>query len=130
MSDLTARPVPPTDDATAQITEPVERDLVFTALVDPPPAVDRIEPTATIAAGSTPRPTIRWGALIWSVVFVGLAGLSLWLMIDRAARRDAAEWFASLDAFTAGLYALAALGVLIALFSLVALVRRAERVRS
>ena len=45
------------------------------------------------------------------------------------ARRSATEWVDSLDAFPAGLYALAALGALIAIFGLVGVIRRGERAK-
>lgn len=127
MSDLTARPQRHGFE-TAEPTVPTDRDLVFTALVSSPTA-QRDEPQPTTSTAAPVRPTVRWGALVWSLVFAGLASLSLWFMIDRPARRSAAEWFGSLDAFTAGLYALASLGALIAIFSIVGLLRRGERAR-
>ena len=75
------------------------------------------------------RPTVRWGAIVWAVLFGATAALSLWIMIDPARRETAGEWLTTLSPLTATLYVMLALGVLIVVFGLVALIRRGERDR-
>ena len=123
MSDLTARPEPGNDLEAAEATD---RELVFTVLAGSP-AEERYEPATTASAPA--RPTVRWGALVWGLLFGATAGVALWLMLDRTARLAASHWFSSLDGFTAGLYLLAAVGALIAIFGIVGLLRRGERAR-
>jgi hypothetical protein len=75
------------------------------------------------------RPTVRWGALVWSLVFGAVAATTLWVVVDRARRDAVGEWLFSLTPLVAALYLLLAVGALIALFGLVALIRRGERAR-
>ena len=109
-----------------------EPDTVFaTVVLD---QTTRDAPTAATpqpaAAGtsSPPRPTVRWGAMVWSLLFAATAATTLW-SLDPARREVAAAWLQALDPLTAMLYALVALGGLIALFGLVGLLRRGERAR-
>ena len=71
---------------------------------------------------------MRWGALVWSLVFAGLAATTLWVVVDSGRRDALGEWLLGLSPVAASLYALLALGVLIVVFGLVALIRRRERV--
>jgi hypothetical protein len=102
----------------------------------PPPAA----PTATAAAAASPngagaaasahpRPTVRWGALVWSLLFGALAGTALWLMLDADRREATGDWLATLSPLAAGLYAVVALGIILALFGIVGLIRRGEHAR-
>src|SRR5918993_1022532 len=79
------------------------------------------------AASALPRPTVRWGAIVWSLLFAALAGTSLWLMLDPDRREATGEWLATLSPLAAALYGLVALGVVLALFGIVGLIRRGER---
>lgn len=89
------------------------------------------EPDAPDAASEQPtaRPTVRWGALVWSLVFGTVAAMTLWAVVDRARRDAVGEWLVELTPLAAGLYLLLALGTLVAVFGLVALIRRGERAR-
>ena len=87
--------------------------------------------TRTEAPGAPPvRPTVRWGALVWSLVFGAVAATTLWVVVDRDRRDAVGEWLFDLTPLVASLYLLMALGALIAVFGLVALIRRAERARA
>jgi hypothetical protein len=82
------------------------------------------------APAPAPRPTVRWGALVWALIFATVAAVTLWIIVDPE-RRDAADaWLTDLDPFAAGLYALIAVGVVVALFGIVGLIRRGERARA
>lgn len=94
----------------------------------PPPAALTVSSNGTTAAASAhPRPTVRWGALVWSLLFGALAGTALWLMLDPDRLDATGEWLAALSPLAAALYALVALGVVLALFGIVGLIRRGER---
>ncbi|HZW41104.1 MAG TPA: hypothetical protein VFE99_02290 [Agromyces sp.] len=96
----------------------------------PPPAALTVSSNGTTAAASAhPRPTVRWGALVWSLLFGALAGTALWLMLDPDRLDATGEWLATLSPLAAALYALVALGVILALFGIVGLIRRGEHSR-
>ena len=80
-------------------------------------------------AGTVERPTIRWGALVWSLLFGATAGFTLWVLIDPARRLAVGEWLTTLNPLAAALYAVVAVGVILALFGIVGLIRRGERTR-
>lgn len=112
-------------------------DLVTTTAVPtpPPPPTPPTEAAGTDAAvagspdAAAARPTVRWGALVWSLVFAGLAATTLWVVVDPDRRDALGEWLLDLSPMAASLYALLALGVLIVAFGLVALIRHGERTR-
>jgi len=89
-------------------------------------------PASAAASPTSPpaeRPTIRWGALVWALLFGTVASLALWVLVDPA-RRDAAVWWAiGLQPMMTVLYGLVAIGVVVVLFGMVGLIRRAERKR-
>ncbi|MFF2370736.1 hypothetical protein [Agromyces sp. NPDC058110] len=88
-------------------------------------------PAASAAsAAPAPRPTIRWGALVWALVFGGTAALTLWILVDPSRRAEATAWMVELSPLAASLYALIGVGVVVALFGLVGLIRRGERART
>ncbi|GAA1807494.1 hypothetical protein [Agromyces neolithicus] len=91
----------------------------------PPPAPAPAPPSADVVE----RPTIRWGALVWSLLFGATAGFTLWVLIDPSRRLAVGEWLTTLNPLAAGLYGLIALGVILALFGIVGLIRRGERAR-
>ncbi len=75
------------------------------------------------------RPTIRWGALVWSLLFGATAGFTLWVLVDPARRLAVGDWLTTLNPLAAALYGLVGLGVVLALFGIVGLIRRGERAR-
>ncbi len=89
------------------------------------------EPDAPDAAREQPmaRPTVRWGALVWSLIFGAVAATTLWVVVDRPRRDAVGEWLLDLSPLVATLYLLLALGSLVAVFGIVALIRRGERAR-
>ena len=52
-------------------------------------------------ADSVERPTIRWGALVWSLLFGATAGFTLWVLVDPARRLAVGEWLATLNPLAA-----------------------------
>lgn len=90
-----------------------------------PPAAQPTAPYPT----APERPTIRWGALVWALLFAATAALTLWVLSDPARRETTALWLQRLDPIVAALYLVVALGVVVALFGIVGLIRRGERAR-
>lgn len=131
------------DDTTRStgIDDSTERfdDLVTTTatptLTPPPPTTSTTEADGTdaAAAGSpdaaVARPTVRWGALVWSLIFAATAATTLWVAVDPDRRDALGEWLLDLSPVAASLYALLALGVLVVAFGLVAVIRHGERTR-
>jgi len=110
----------PLDMETA--TEPTTEDTLFASLGVTGPTV-RPNPS------SPDRPTIRWGALVWALLFGTVAALALWVLVDPV-RREAAVWWAiGLQPMMTVLYGLVAIGVVVVLFGIVGLIRRGERKR-
>lgn len=90
-----------------------------------------VDGPATDASGSRlARPTVRWGALVWSLIFGAIAVTTLWTITDPARRDAVGEWLFGLTPLAAALYLLLVIGVLVAVFGIVALIRRAERERA
>ena len=83
--------------------------------------------TRRTPADTVERPTIRWGALVWSLLFGATAGFTLWVLVDPARRLAVGEWLTTLNPLAGALYALVGLGVVLALFGIVGLIRRGER---
>ncbi len=75
------------------------------------------------------RPTIRWGALVWGLLFGLTAAVTLWILVDPGRRDAIDDWFLTLNPLAATLYALVAVGTIVVLFGLVGLIRRGERTR-
>ncbi|GAA1825600.1 hypothetical protein [Agromyces salentinus] len=94
------------------------------------PAASASPPATAVHAASAARPTVRWGALVWALLYGTIAGVTLWIIVDPARREATAAWFADLNPLAAGLYAVIAVGVVVALFGIVGLLRRGERVRA
>jgi hypothetical protein len=127
------------NDASKSSTEP---DAAITAiLADPgttsltPPAWREPSPapgaaTATVAPPAEPsRPTVRWGALVWALLFGTTAATTLWVLVDPARRDVVGDWLITLSPLTATLAAVIIVGVVVALFGIVGLIRRGERAR-
>ncbi|WP_157432198.1 hypothetical protein [Agromyces italicus] len=102
-----------------------------TALVPPvPPApFDAPAATATLATAPLPRPTVRWGALVWALLFGTIAGFTLWTLVDLQHRDEVLFWIAAVPMPLVPLYLLAVAGIVVALFGIVGLIRRGERQR-
>ena len=126
-SDTSARDTMPIDSSARDADRPT---------VMPPdwitagqsPDLDAAATGAPLADG-VERPTIRWGALVWSLLFGATAGFILWVLLDPARRLAVGEWLTTLNPLAAALYGLVVLGVVLALFGIVGLIRRGELVR-
>lgn len=106
----------------ADRTTTVMPDWVTAQSPDRDPAATRERP-----ADAVERPTIRWGALVWSLLFGVTAAFTLWVLIDPTRRLAVGDWLTTLNPLAAGLYALVGLGVILALFGIVGLIRHGER---
>ena len=124
------------NDATQSTTE---SDAAVTAILADwgTPPTDEAPMTApaygstAAAAPSTPaaRPTVRWGALVWALLFGTTAATTLWVLVDPARRDAVGDWLITLSPLTATLTAIIVVGVVVALFGIVGLIRRGERAR-
>lgn len=99
----------------------------------PEPASEGPTFAATVAPAPNPstteQPTVRWGALVWALLFGSVGAFALWTLVDPARRDDAVWWAIGLHPTMAVLYGLIAVGVIVALFGIVGLIRRGERKR-
>lgn len=86
-------------------------------------------PDAPGAPDVPEHPTVRWGALVWALIFAAVAGTTLWVLVSPERRESAAEFLGGLGPVLGFLYGVAALGVVLALFGVVGLIRRGERAR-
>ncbi|GAA1782544.1 hypothetical protein [Agromyces lapidis] len=131
-------------DATARLDDDTETPAFDRVLADETPltpapspapgfpaAATATAPIGEAAATSTPlpRPTIRWGALVWALLFGTIAGFTLWTLVDLQHRDEVLFWIAAVPMQLVPLYLLAAAGVVVALFGVVGLIRRGERQR-
>ena len=83
-------------------------------------------PERTTAA-SGHRPRTRWAAIVWGLVFAALASGALYVVLSPQHRLELIEWVTSLEPTTLALYGALAIGVIVLLFGLVGLLRRAQR---
>lgn len=95
------------------------------------PATDEATATATspIGPAPAPRPTVRWGALVWALLFGAMAATTLWVVVDPSRRDAVGEWLITLNPLTGTLIGVIVVGVVVALFGIVGLIRRGERSR-
>lgn len=73
-----------------------------------------------------PRPRIRIGAVLWGVVLVAVAGGLLWIATSPARRADALAAVLDLDPLGWTVAIVVALGGLITLLALAAVIRRLQ----
>lgn len=95
----------------------------------PDPAPPRATPYGAPDVLAVERPTVRWGALVWGLLFGLTAAVTLWILVDPGRRDAIDDWFLTLNPLAATLYALVAVGAIVVLFGLVGLIRRGERTR-
>ena len=72
-------------------------------------------------------PRTRWAAIVWGLVFAALASGALYVVLSPEHRLELIEWVTSLEPATLALYGALAIGVIVLLFGLVGLLRRAQR---
>lgn len=73
------------------------------------------------------RPTVRWGALVWGLLFGLTAATTLWIIVDPGRRDAIDDWVLTMNPLAATLYLLVGVGAIVMLFGLVGLIRRRER---
>jgi hypothetical protein len=91
------------------------------------PPSDEATATAPIGPAPAPRPTVRWGALVWALLFGAMAATTLWVVVDPARRDAVGDWLITLNPLTGTLIGVIVVGVVVALFGIVGLIRRGER---
>ncbi|RZU66617.1 hypothetical protein EV379_2980 [Microterricola gilva] len=72
-------------------------------------------------------PRTRWAAIVWGLVFAALASGALYVVLSPQHRIELIDWVTSLEPTTLALYGALAIGVIVLLFGLVGLLRRAQR---
>ncbi|SIO10013.1 hypothetical protein [Agromyces cerinus] len=108
-----------------------EADAAVTAILTEwgTPAADETATTSATSPAPTARPTVRWGALVWALLFGATAATTLWVLLDPARRDDVGDWLLTLSPLTATFSVVIVVGVVVALFGVVGLIRRGERAR-
>jgi len=75
-------------------------------------------------AAPLPRPRIRVGAIVWGLVLVAWGALALRLMTDEGTRAGAIDWLLGLSPLGWIAVGLLAVGALVTLLAITALIRR------
>ncbi len=125
----------PTPDREAETNAQPEETAVTEVLAPAPEPVVEAEamPAPTPAPAPAPAhvegPTIRWGALVWALLFLAIAGTTMWLLVSPERRDAVGDWLGSVHPLVLVLSGVIAVGVVIALFGIVGLIRRGERAR-
>jgi hypothetical protein len=109
--------------------DPAETFRPGTAAESPIPAASAPPAAASAQPGRDDRPTIRWGAIAWALIFAAIAGTTLWVLVSEQRRETVAVSLAAMQPAFVVLYAVLALGAVLALFGVVGLIRRGERAR-
>ena len=86
-------------------------------------SIDTTDATAP-AAEQLPRPRIRTGAVIWGLLLTALGAWVLWIASTPARRADALEAVLTMTAFGWTVLAVVAVGALLTLLALAAVIRR------
>lgn len=73
-----------------------------------------------------PRPRIRVGAVIWGLLLAGVAALALWIATSPGRRADALETILGLDGFGWTVVVTVAVGGIVTLLALAAVIRRLQ----
>lgn len=81
------------------------------------------------AASALPAPRTRWAAIIWGLVFAGIAAWALWAFSDPERRTEVAGWIGDLTVASAIAYGVLALGSLVLILGLSGILRRVQRRR-
>jgi hypothetical protein len=124
----------PEETAVTEVLAPAEtaETLVLAPEAPAAPAPGVAEPAdAAPAPAPAPieSPTIRWGALVWALLFLAIAGTTMWLLVSPERRDAVGDWLGSVHPLVLVLSGVIAVGVVIALFGIVGLIRRGERAR-
>ena len=83
--------------------------------------------SAPTTTETTTAPRTRWAAIIWGVLFAGIASTALWMLADTDRRDTVTEALLALTPTTAVTVLLLTLGVLLLVGGAAGLIRRAQR---
>ncbi|QEO14057.1 hypothetical protein FLP10_06190 [Agromyces intestinalis] len=133
MADDT-RPTTPFDPAPDGTQPPAASETPVTEtsvteLIPPAEAAARDVRLAPAASAPLPRPRVRWGAIIWGLVFAAVAAGVLWILLDPAMRDAVSAWWFALSPGSMLLAALVVLGAVLLIAGVAGLARRASRAR-
>ncbi|WP_395638986.1 hypothetical protein [Pseudolysinimonas sp.] len=88
------------------------------------------EPTPldlTMDAEQLPGPRIRTGAVIWGLLLVAIAAITLWTVIDPGRRAAAMDAVTALDGFGWTIVGVVTFGGILTLIALGAVIRQGQR---
>lgn len=88
------------------------------------------EPTPldlTVEAAQLPRPRIRTGAVIWGLMLVAIAAITLWTVTDPVRRAAAMDAVTALDGFGWTIVGVVTFGGILTLIALGAVIRQGQR---
>lgn len=127
----------PEETAVTEVLAPAETAETLVLAPEAPAAPAALAPGVAEPADVAPTPapapiegpTIRWGALVWALLFLAIAGTTMWLLVSPERRDAVGDWLGSVHPLVLVLSGVIAVGVVIALFGIVGLIRRGERAR-
>ncbi|MGW9632115.1 hypothetical protein ACWGST_15570 [Agromyces sp. NPDC055520] len=122
------RPANPTDAAVTAILDDWSTPVAGDDASRPRDPSDTGD-AAPVAPAPDAQPTIRWGALVWALLFGATAATTLWVLVSPVRRDLVGDWLIALNPLTAALTTVIVVGVVVALFGIVGLIRRGERAR-
>jgi hypothetical protein len=111
-------PVPPAESPTSPSTAPAP-SAAWTSPYRPD----------VYGVERAPRPSIRWGGVVWGAILVVFAATMLWVVSARSRVLAAEVWVGTLSPASAWTLAFVAAGVIILILALLAVVRSAQRKR-
>ena len=88
------------------------------------------EPTDPAAPLLPAAPRIRWAAIVWGLLFAGIASALLWVVTDVGNRDAASVWLKTVSPATLVLVILLVVGGLLLVAGLASLLRRITSGRS
>ena len=81
----------------------------------------------TLDAEQLPRPRIRTGAVIWGLLLVAIAAVTLWTVVDPGRRAATIDAVTALDGFGWTIVGVVTFGGLLTLIALGAVIRQGQR---
>ena len=133
MSDTEALSAEPTDPNAPLL--PAAADNAWTTAATPAATATNDTPVTNAALGTSaanvpsaaPAPTaprIRWAAIVWGLLFAGIASALLWVVTDVGNRDAASIWLKTVSPATLVLVILLVVGGLLLVAGLASLLRR------
>jgi type II secretory pathway component PulF len=96
---------------------------------DASPEPSATTPVAASQSAAPPRPPVRWGGVVWGLLLVVFPTAVLFVLSAPERLAAVEVWLAALTPGTAWALWLAAIGLLIVVFSLLGVIRSAQRRR-